>query len=96
MLEAELFAFLERTADAAFVVTEQGEICSWNKSAEKLFGYSASEVANRTCNEVLDGRGALGTEVCSGGCSCKLLCAQHGKIPDFDLEVSTSSVTGCG
>ena len=39
MLETELFAFLERTADAAFVVTEQGEICSWNKSAQRLFGY---------------------------------------------------------
>ena len=26
MLEAELFAFLERTSDAAFTVTEQGEI----------------------------------------------------------------------
>jgi hypothetical protein len=28
MLETELFAFLERTSDAAFVVTEQGEIRS--------------------------------------------------------------------
>jgi PAS domain S-box-containing protein len=38
MLEAELFALLERTSDAAFCVTEQGEIQSWNKAAEKLFG----------------------------------------------------------
>ena len=91
MLETELFAFLERTSDAAFVVTEQGEIRSWNKSAERLFGYPASEVANRTCHEVLDGRGALGTEVCTGGCSVQSCAAQHGKIPDFDLEVKTNS-----
>jgi PAS domain S-box-containing protein len=69
MLEAELFAFLERTSDAAFVVTEQGEIRSWSKSAEELFGYSASEVANRGCHEVLYGRGVSETEVCTSGCS---------------------------
>jgi PAS domain S-box-containing protein len=91
MLEAELFAFLERTSDAAFVVTELGEICSWNKSAEKLFGYSASDVLNRTCHAVLDGLGAMGTRVCTGDCSVQLCAAQHLEIPDFDLQVRTSS-----
>ena len=91
MLEKELFAFLELTADASFFVTEQGEICSWNKSAQRLFGYPASEVANRTCHELLDGRGALGTDVCTGGCSVQFCAAQHGNIPDFDLEVKTNS-----
>ena len=37
MLEQELFDLLEGTSDAAFAVTDQGEICSWNKAAEKLF-----------------------------------------------------------
>lgn len=91
MLEAELFAFLERTSDAAFAVTELGEICSWSKSAEKLFGYSASDVLNRTCHEVLDGLGAMGTRVCTGDCSVQLCAAQHRDIPDFDLQVRTSS-----
>ena len=90
MLEMELFAFLERTADSAFTVTEQGEICSWNRSAEELFGYQLSDVLTRTCHEVLDGRGALGTQVCSGGCTASFCAAQHGKIPDFDLNVRTS------
>lgn len=40
MLESELFALLQRTTDAAFSVTEEGEIVSWNKAAERLFGYS--------------------------------------------------------
>ncbi|MBZ5620562.1 MAG: PAS domain S-box protein [Acidobacteriia bacterium] len=91
MLELELFAFLERTSDAAFAVTEQGEIRFWNKSAQKLFGCLASEALNRTCHDVLDGRGALGEQVCSGGCSVQLCAAQHRDIPDFDLEVKTSS-----
>ena len=59
MLELELFAFLERTSDAAFAVTDQGEIRFWNESAKRLFGCPASEALNRTFHEVLDGRGAL-------------------------------------
>ena len=40
MLETELFALLEGTADAAFSVDEQGRIRSWNRAAEKLFGWN--------------------------------------------------------
>jgi PAS domain-containing protein len=53
------------TADAAFTVTDQGEICSWNKAAVKLFGYSAEEVVNKTCGSVLEGLGPLGNEMCT-------------------------------
>ena len=91
MLEAELFAFLERTADAAFAVTREGQICSWNQAAERLFGYSSADVLNRACYEVLDGHGALGTQVCIGDCSVQQCAAQKVEIPDFDLEVKTRS-----
>ncbi|HWB87138.1 MAG TPA: PAS domain S-box protein [Bryobacteraceae bacterium] len=91
MLEGELFAFLERTADAAFAVTDSGEIRFWNKAAEKLFGYSAAEVLNRSCREILDGRGTLGTPACSGDRSVQHCAAQNCVIPDFDLEVKTKS-----
>ena len=47
MLELELFNLLEGTSDAAFTVTDQGEICSWNKAAERLFGYSATDARTR-------------------------------------------------
>ena len=62
MLETELFALLEQTADAAYTVTEQGEICSWNRAAERLFGYPASEVLGRHIEEVFDAFDSLGTE----------------------------------
>lgn len=91
MLEAELFAFLEKTADAAFAVTREGQICSWNQAAERLFGYSSADVLNRACYEVLDGHGALGTQVCIGDCSVQQCAAQKVDIPDFDLEVKTRS-----
>ena len=53
MLEPELFALLEQTADAAYTVTEGGEICSWNRAAEQLFGYPANEVLRRHIDDVL-------------------------------------------
>lgn len=91
MLESELFAFLERTSDAALAVTEQSEICFWNRSAERIFGYPATIALGRPCHEILDGLGTLGTKVCTGGCSVQLCAAQHLEIPDFDLQVKTSS-----
>ncbi len=91
MLDQELFDLLERTADAAFTVTDQGEICSWNKAAERLFGYSKAEALQKSCHGLLLGRGALGTQVCADNCSIRDCAARHVDIPTFDLEVKTRS-----
>lgn len=88
MLEGDLFRFLEGTADAAFTMTELGEISSWNTAAEKLFGYPAAEVLHKRCYEFLDGRGALGTPVCSSDIA-PWQCGET--IPNFDLEVKVRS-----
>lgn len=91
MLEQELFELLEGTADAAFAVTDEGEICSWNKGAEKLFGYARGEALHQTCHGLLQGRGTLGTEVCGERCSIRDCAAKHIAIPNYDLEVKTRS-----
>src|SRR5438132_10224956 len=65
MLQSELLGLLEKTADAAFCVNEQGDICSWNTAAEKLFGYSPAEAIGESCHRLLRGRGNLGTQVCT-------------------------------
>ena len=91
MLESELFAFLEGTTDAAFSVSEQGEILSWNGAARRLFGYSSSEVLGKSCFQIMHGRGVLGTEVCHEGCSVLEYSAGRTEIPNFDLEVSLRS-----
>lgn len=91
MLETELFALLERTSDAAFCVTEQGEIQSWNKAAEKLFGYSRSQALKKTCYQLLEGVGPLGTRVCHQHCSVAECAGNHAEIPNFDMSVKTSS-----
>lgn len=91
MLENEIFQLLEGTADAAFTVTEEGEILSWNKAAEKLFGHPAAKVLHRTCFEVLHARGVLGTQVCHEHCSVLECSAGRTEIPDFDMETKTRS-----
>ena len=93
MLETELFALLEHTADAAYTATDGGEICSWNRAAERLFGYPANEVLHRNIAEVLEARDALGTAALAGGreAATRTWDETSGGIPNFDLEVQTRS-----
>src|SRR5215472_4619389 len=91
MFSVDVYKLLEETADAAFVVTLDGEICFWNAAAEALFGYCAADVLHKTCDAVLQGKGALGTPVFSGPCSVQRRAAETSSIPTFDLEVTTLS-----
>ena len=91
MLDQELFDLLEGTADATFALSDDALICSWNKAAEKLFGYDKAEALHKSCQSLLQGRGALGTQVCGENCSIRDCAAKHLEIPNFDLEVKTRS-----
>jgi PAS domain S-box-containing protein len=89
MLERELFAILDSTADGAFAVDEQGLVCSWNRAAEKLFGYKKSEVLEKPCADLFQGRGNLGTQICTEPCSVIECAVEHREISDYDMEVET-------
>ena len=91
MLEPELFALLERTADAAYSVSVEGEIRSWNAAAARLFGYSAEEAVGRNVDEILDARDSLGTDALAGGAdaAARRWNGATGGIPAFDLDVRT-------
>jgi PAS domain S-box-containing protein len=93
MLDRELFALLERTADAAYTVTAEGEIRSWNRAAEQLFGYTAEEVIGRSVDEVLEGRDAMGTSALAGGgdAATRRCDGESGGVPNFDLQVRTGA-----
>ncbi len=91
MLDRDFFEFLEQTGDAAFALTDSGEICAWNANAEALFGYSRTEAIGKTCFELLQGNGALGARVCTEQCHVRDCVAQHTPVCDFDLEVRMRS-----
>jgi PAS domain S-box-containing protein len=91
MLELELFSVLEGTADAAYAIDEEGLVRSWNHAAELLFGHAPTDVLDKPCAEVFQGRDAMGTEICSEHCNV-IECAKHHRItPNYDLEVLTKS-----
>ena len=91
MLEPELFALLERTSDAAYSVTAEGEIRSWNGAAVRLFGYSAEEAIGRSVDDILDARDSLGTDALAGGAdaAARRWNGDTGSVPAFDLDVRT-------
>jgi PAS domain S-box-containing protein len=91
VLERDLFSLLEGTADAAFTVNQQGTICSWNRGAETLFGYASTEVLDKSCADLFQGRGALGTMVCSDECEVQECVTVRREIPNYDLEVRARS-----
>ena len=93
MLESELFALLEHTADAAYSVADDGEIRSWNGAAERLFGYPASAALGRNVDELFEGRDTLGTDALAGGpeAATRKWDGDSGGTGNFDLEVTTSS-----
>ena len=91
MLKNELIEVLEETADAAFCVNQQGEICSWNAAAEKLFGYSSSEAIGKSCYALLQGSGSLGTKLCTREFYARQGTVEGCRIPNFDLEVTVRS-----
>lgn len=93
MLDSELFALLEHTADGSYTVTEDGEICSWNRAAERLLGYSASEMVGRHVDDALEARDALDTPVLAGGADSTVRRCDDDECapPNFDLHVRTRS-----
>lgn len=91
MLELELFDFLEGTDDAAFCVSTEGEIFSWNAAAQKLFGYTPKEAIHKTCYELLEGHGALGTEVCKAHGDIWHCSTKEMRQSNFDLHVKIRS-----
>jgi PAS domain S-box-containing protein len=93
MLETELFALLEHTADAAYCVTSDGEIRSWNRAAERLTGHPSGLVIGRNIDDLLHARDALGTDALAGGleAATRRWDGTTDGIANFDLEIATRS-----
>jgi PAS domain S-box-containing protein len=91
MLERELAELLEGTTDAAFTVDLQGEIRTWNKAAEKLFGYPSSLAVGKACAALVGGTVNGSTPVCCESCDI-LECVRVGRnVSNYDMEIRTSA-----
>lgn len=51
--EAKYQAIVSSSQDAIVMMDDQGKITSWNKSAEKMFGYLESEVIGKDLHDLI-------------------------------------------
>jgi diguanylate cyclase (GGDEF)-like protein/PAS domain S-box-containing protein len=70
---------LERISSGVYFVDRERVITYWNKGAERLSGFSASEVVGRRCAELLNHVDEKGEVLC--GARCPLLKVIHEGVP---------------
>jgi PAS domain S-box-containing protein len=87
----DLDALLSNTADGVCAVNERGKIAFWNRSAEKILGYSARDVVGRPCCEVFVGRDASGNRLCYQGCHVLTLVKQGEPVQHFAMATRTKA-----
>ena len=81
---------LGRTRAGVFVVDASQRIILWNKGAERLLGYSASQVLGEPCHQIIAGM-CHGKMWCHANCRVERKLRRRGLPSDFDLLTHTRS-----
>lgn len=79
------------TADPAFGTDEEGRIVIWNRGAEKLFGYEASDVLGRPCHDIICGKDLFGNRFCDEFCALANMARRREAIRRFQMDVRLES-----
>jgi len=77
---------LGRSGDGVCAIGSDGRIVLWNRSAEKIMGYTTREVAGKACCEVFVGKDDHGNRLCYQGCHVQSLVRMGEPIQSFDME----------
>ena len=91
--EGMLDQALAGSGDGAFVVAADGRIVLWNRSAERILGYTAQEVIGRLCCDIFVGRDDDGNRLCYQGCHVMTLVKIGEPIQTFDMHTRTKAGT---
>jgi len=81
-----LLATLSGSPDSVFVTDRHNRIVFWNRSAERLLGYSAEEVVGFHCAGVLHGTDLYGNRYCSETCAVTQMAIRSETVRHFDLR----------
>ena len=73
-------AALGDSADGLCLADEEQRIVRWNAGAERLLGYTSSEVLRRKCYDVIAGTLPGGRPLCKPRCSIRT-CVERGRLP---------------
>ena len=79
-VSVSVFAHLRNAPYGAYAVDLNQTIVFWNLEAERMLGYSASDVIGRKCYEVLLSVAENGTQTCVKNCPA-VYAAAHGHTP---------------
>lgn len=85
----QVIDMLQRSADGAMLVNEDGHVILWNRAAECLFGVRAQDVIGRPCRDVLCGETLAGEQLCAVSCPIGSQLARGGGVRNFDMQTRT-------
>ncbi len=84
-----LFDSLALSPDPVFVTDRHNRIVFWNRSAERMLGYSAEEAAGVSCAGMLEGCDTHGNRYCSDTCPVTQMGTRGEPVHEFGLRVRT-------
>ncbi len=85
----DLESFVAGTADGACAIAPGGVIASWNRAAERILGFSASEAVGKTCRDIFDGRDIAGNSTCSDFCTVRAHAKRCEPVQHFQFRTKT-------
>ena len=82
---------LAKAGDGAFVAADDGCVLLWNPAAERILGWTAREVAERPCCEILEGIDGNGNRLCYRGCHVMSLVRRGEPVQHFEMQTRTKA-----
>lgn len=82
-----LFGSLASSPDPVFVTDRHNRIVFFNKSAERILGYPASDVVGQPCAARLEGCDSYGNRYCSENCPVTGMAARSEPVNQFGLRL---------
>jgi DNA-binding CsgD family transcriptional regulator len=82
-----LLSALTNSPDPAFATDRHNRIIFWNRSAERILGYSADEIVGTSCASALQGCDVYGNRYCSESCPVTQIAVRNETVRHFDLRL---------
>ena len=86
---AAVFGSMEVSPDPVFVTDRHNRIVFWNRSAERILGFSVDEVVGKPCAARLEGCDAFGNRYCSDTCPVTGMAARGESVNQFGLRLKS-------
>ena len=82
---------LAGAGDGAFVTAIDGRIVLWNRSAERILGFTARDVLGRGCCDIFGGYDDDGNRLCYQDCHVMSLVRMDEAVQSFDMRTRTKA-----